>query len=221
MSTGTTQQTWINKQRNRKNALLKKKFSTYHRHVSKYNSSHRRRDALADLTFEDIESMPVTHGFWDLGGLSHPEEQWASNDDTKEGIRIYLVWRAANEELLHIARETRQLIRWALEFQVKLDDIRREYLSTDDHAKADRMKFLYITLVKKTSRLWMMWDVELKDVLDWSAPYFDGALDMDPQMYDHWRMMKARSMNHWAELVDMPHLFANETNGVLLTTNAN
>lgn len=75
--------------------------------------------------------MPVTDIFWDLGGLSHPDEAWASNKHTQEGIRLYLLWRAAKEELKRIARETRQLIRWALEYQVKLDDVHRNIIMTD------------------------------------------------------------------------------------------
>lgn len=126
MFVGTTKQTWINKTRNRKKALLRKKYNTYRRHVSKYNSQHQRRDAIYLPTFDEVEALQVTDAFWDVGALSHPEEDWASNKHTKEGIRQYLLKRAADEELKRISRETRQLVQWALEHQQKLDKIQEE-----------------------------------------------------------------------------------------------
>ncbi|EGG05679.1 uncharacterized protein MELLADRAFT_64005 [Melampsora larici-populina 98AG31] len=135
LHTGTTDQAYNNQQHNKKKNLPQKKYRTYHRHVLKYNSQprRRRRDMLCDPTYEELLSMAVTDGFWDLGGLSHPDEEWASNDHTREGIQLYLLLRAAKEEIKRIARETCQLIWWALEYQVKIDDVRRKLLLTEDY----------------------------------------------------------------------------------------
>lgn len=105
--------------------------------MSKYNDGHVRRDQLPDPTLNEVESMTVTDNFWDLGGLTHPEEEWAANKYTQEGIRVYLVWRSAKEELKRIARETRQLLGWALQYQVKIDDIWQEVLVTAGNLTVD------------------------------------------------------------------------------------
>lgn len=127
---GTSYQARINTLKQKKGVLLRKKYNTYSRHVTRYNQQRRRRDALLLPSFDEVVSMPVTHGFWDIGGLSHPEEEWASNEYTQQGIKAYLMKRAAGEELRRIARETRHLIRWALEYQEKIDSIQIKILHT-------------------------------------------------------------------------------------------
>lgn len=84
-----------------------------------------------DPTFDEVESMAVTDPFWDLGGLSHPDEPWATNKYTREGIQAYLLRRAAKEELKRIARECRQMVLWALEYQLKIDEIGHKILVTE------------------------------------------------------------------------------------------
>lgn len=109
--------------RNKKKKLLKKKYNTYHRNVSKYNENRRRNSRIPDPSFEEVEEMPVTDEFWDLGALTHPAEDWATNKHTKAGIQAFLLKRAAVEELRRISRETRQLIEWALAYQLKIDNV--------------------------------------------------------------------------------------------------
>lgn len=65
--------------------------------------------------------MPVTDPFWDVGALNHPDEPWANDTSTKEGIRAYLVKRSSTEELRRIGREVRQAIHWALDYQARVD----------------------------------------------------------------------------------------------------
>lgn len=68
--------------------------------------------------------MTITDMFWDLGGLTHPEEPWATDRATRKGIRSFLVKRGAEEELRRVAREVRQLMKWSSVYQNRIDMIR-------------------------------------------------------------------------------------------------
>lgn len=65
--------------------------------------------------------MEITDPFWDGGQLSHPDEAWASEPETKEGIQAFLTCRSAREELSRIGREVRHILQWACQHQAKLD----------------------------------------------------------------------------------------------------
>lgn len=120
--TGTTEQATVKSRGQKKLAELKRKHSTYHRHVSMYNQVHRPAVTIADPSFEAIKSLPITDSFWDCSGLSHPNEDWATTPDVKTGIQAFLTKRAASEELCRLAREVRQLISWALDHQARVND---------------------------------------------------------------------------------------------------
>lgn len=83
-----------------------------------------------------------------------------------------------------------------------------------DESKARSLKLLYYTLVQETSRLWMLWDQHLEDALRWTAQYYEGAQDTDPQVLHCWKIMKSRAMNDWAESVDIAFLIWDEFNGL-------
>lgn len=61
--------------------------------------------------------MPITDMFWDLAGLTHPSEPWATDRSTRKGIQSFLVKRGAEEGLRRLAREIRQLMMWSFEYQ--------------------------------------------------------------------------------------------------------
>lgn len=103
-----------------KKDTLKKKYNTYRRHVSKYNEMFRPGHTIALPTLEQIETTPISDPFWDGGPVSHPDEAWATDEDTKRGIQAFLTQRGAKEELRRIASEARQLILWAIEYDGRI-----------------------------------------------------------------------------------------------------
>lgn len=102
---------------------LRLKHQTYHRRVMDFNKRFNPERPLADPSYEEIDQMPITDPFWDGGDLSHPEELWASEPETKDGIQAFLTVRAAREELSRIGREVRHLLNWACQYQQKLNAI--------------------------------------------------------------------------------------------------
>lgn len=76
------------------------------------------------------------------------------------------------------------------------------------------MKHIYYQLVQDTSRLWMLWDHHLEDALRWTAQYYEEAQDLDTWLHHHWKIMKSRTMNDWADSIDMEFLIWDEFNGL-------
>lgn len=107
-----------------KKDALKKKFNTYHRHVSKYNVIFGPDHIIPLPKLETIETAPITDPFWDGGPVSHPDELWATDEDTKSGIQAFLMQRSAKEELRRIGSEARQLILWAIEYEERVERLK-------------------------------------------------------------------------------------------------
>lgn len=68
--------------------------------------------------------MDITDVFWNGGSLTHPEELWATDPATQEGIQAFLTQRAAEDELRRIAREARQLLLWACDYQARVEGVK-------------------------------------------------------------------------------------------------
>lgn len=73
----------------------------------------------------------MTDIFWTGGALSHPDQPWASDPPTREGIMAFLVKRAADEELQRISREARQMLDWAIKYQSRLDIAMSDFLDSE------------------------------------------------------------------------------------------
>lgn len=71
----------------------------------------------------EVKRLPLSDAFWDVGELSHPDEAWAVDQPTKAGIQAYLNKSRAGEELGRVARESRQLIKWAVGAELKLNTL--------------------------------------------------------------------------------------------------
>lgn len=68
----------------------------------------------------EIKRLVLSDPFWNVGDLSHPDEAWAVDQATKDGIQAYLHKSRANEEVRQVARECRQLMHSAFASDLKL-----------------------------------------------------------------------------------------------------
>lgn len=121
---GTRRQQGIAVRKQKMQKQLQLKHQTYHRRVKEYNERFKPVPLLPDPSYDDVYSMKITDPFWDGGNLSHPDEAWANETETKEGIQAFLTCRSSREELSRIGREVRHIIQWAIKHQHKLDAIR-------------------------------------------------------------------------------------------------
>lgn len=109
----------VRKQKMKKQLRLK--HQTYLRRVKDFNKRFKPDRPLPDPTYDEVECMAITDPFWDGGHLSHPDEPWASEAETKDGIQAFLTSRGCREELSRIGCEVRHLLKWACQYQHKLD----------------------------------------------------------------------------------------------------
>jgi hypothetical protein len=64
--------------------------------------------------------------FLDCGSLTHPQEAWAVDSDTQEGIQLYLTNARCKEELRRLTKEARQTVNWAIQYQGRLDTLAKD-----------------------------------------------------------------------------------------------
>lgn len=121
--TGTKVQASFKQQMKNKIKLLKNKWKTYHTQVSDYNDTYDPDDPIECPTLEVVEKMDIEDAFWNFGNLTHPNEDWAVNKATQEGIRSYLKVRSCNEELRRIGCEVLHVIDWAVIMANKLESL--------------------------------------------------------------------------------------------------
>lgn len=124
--TGTKVQQYLISLRKRKNAELRTKVSTYLRHANSYNNEFAPNPAIPTPTVKDVENMEFGDPFLDSGSLTHPNEPWAVDPDTQEGIQAYLTILRCKEELRRVSKEGRQIVNWALMFQSRLDNLAKD-----------------------------------------------------------------------------------------------
>lgn len=103
-----------------KQSILKAKYNLFERNVTKFNNDFPDDDPILCPQFEDMKRLSLEDSFWDIGQLTHPDQPWAVDKDTQEGIRAYLDKTHAIDELNRVSRECRQSINWALKMQEKL-----------------------------------------------------------------------------------------------------
>lgn len=111
----------MNKMRKLKNEDLRRKHRSYLRHANSYNSEFVPIPEIPRPTLREVEGMEIDHPFFDCGSLTHPLEPWAIDPKTQEGIQAVLTARRCEEELWRVRKEARQMVRWALQYQSKLD----------------------------------------------------------------------------------------------------
>lgn len=106
-----------------KKLVFKKKWKTYNTKVTDFNSRFKPRPKLQCPNLDETAKLPITDPFWDFGALTHPEEPWAVDKNTQDGIQAYLEVTHGEDELRRISRELRQLVKWALATNNKMESL--------------------------------------------------------------------------------------------------
>lgn len=104
--------------------LLKNKWNTFHDLVVKYNETYDPNDSIVCPNLERVHKMDIEDSFWNIGNLTHPDEDWAVNPATQTGIQAYLKVRSCTEELRRIGLEVLHVIDWSLRMAVKLESLK-------------------------------------------------------------------------------------------------
>jgi hypothetical protein len=73
--------------------------------------------------------MPLSDPFLNFGNLDHSQEPWAVDEATMDGIEAYITTCRCREELRRIAKEARQMVCWAVEYQEKINILRRNTMT--------------------------------------------------------------------------------------------
>lgn len=97
-----------------KQSALKTKYNTFQRLVNSFNLDFPEAVPFQCSTFEIIKGLSVYDAFWDVGQLTHPNEAWAIDKKTQDGIQAHLTMTHALDELSRVGRECRQMIKWSL-----------------------------------------------------------------------------------------------------------
>lgn len=98
-----------------KQKAFKLKHSAYIRQVQKFNSGCQRTQRLPLPYLQTVKDYPIEDEFWNIGNLTHPNEPWANDRDTRIGIEAFLTDRSCQEELRRNAHEIRAMMRSAVQ----------------------------------------------------------------------------------------------------------
>lgn len=104
---------------------FRNKYKTYNDQVETFNNRYRRQRITSCPPLEELKRIDFEDAFWNDGFLTHPNEPWAVDPTTQEGIQAWLTVQRCNEELPRLAREARQLLRSTLWTKTKLDELAR------------------------------------------------------------------------------------------------
>lgn len=116
----------MNTLRTLKNSQLRRKVASYLRLANEYNSKFEPEPLVATPTLQEVEAMDISHPFLNFGSLIHSDEPWAVDEPTQTGIEAYITVSRCKEELRRVAKETRQMLNWAIDFQEKIDVLRKD-----------------------------------------------------------------------------------------------
>ncbi|KAH9814973.1 hypothetical protein DFH28DRAFT_1221503 [Melampsora americana] len=203
---GTKVQQYLIKIRTNKNADLRKKVATYLRHANSYNEDFEPDPKLATPTVKEVEEMEFGDPFLDCGNLSHPQEPWAVDADTQEGIQAYLIRSRCKEELRRLTKEARQTVKWALEYQGRLDNLAKDIEEGNLACWArnmEMMRALHHSLLRQACRLWLHWNPQIRTLIArTSTPEgFEQLKEDDELLFAQWQDMMARCIRSWEEHV--------------------
>ncbi|KAH9822566.1 hypothetical protein DFH28DRAFT_1181288 [Melampsora americana] len=211
---GTNVQKKMNHLRTLKNTQLKRKHAMYTRLAQAYNEQFAPLTLLATPSLQEVEAMDLSHTFLNFGGLIHSDEPWAVDVPTQQGIEAYISICRCTEELWRIAKEARQMMNWAVQYQGKIDRLRQD---TDNSLS---IVFLYMrsmvminpqltfsadiiplwgtkevisalisNLSQQACGIWLSWNRKIITLLHESEPYNVCETGPDEELQDKWRSM--------------------------------
>lgn len=117
---GTKRQAHFKSLKTSKDRNFVRKYNTFSTQVMRYNDLPGSRE-IELPALDDVKTYPIEHRFWDIGSLTHPDEPWAVDEATKDGIDAYLKRSRCREELGRIAREAYQMIEWAILMETRVE----------------------------------------------------------------------------------------------------
>lgn len=202
-----------------------RKYWTYSRHATSYNKKHKPTNLIPHPSLLEVQGMGISDTFWEAAGLTHPDEDWAADPLTREGITAFRMERSCGEEMRRLAREVRQLIRWAVNYQQRIDSLQNEssggyitlylfcsipdfillpqcFLAQElDGISSSSLKSLHSGLSKQACQLWMSWRAGVRSALEETAPFLILEDGFDNALLSQWDRVEAAISAEWTRMV--------------------
>ncbi|KAH9823186.1 hypothetical protein DFH28DRAFT_880646, partial [Melampsora americana] len=201
-----------------KQAVLKVKYNTFERNVKKFNIDFPTNEPIVCPPFDEMKSLSLADRFWDMGQLTHPDQPWAVDPDTQDGIRAHLDMTHASDELHRIARESRQCINWAFYTDDDPDNetnkwmlsvVRSKILSPAGRLKKSRdvLRSLHSRIEQEAACLVIFWNSGMLDLLSKTKRYCQLTDAEEEGLRVQWSELLIRSRQTWsssaqAEILD-------------------
>lgn len=206
---------------NGKQKAFKQKHSAYIRQVKKYNNISHRMDRLALPNLKTLKATPIEDDFWNIGHLSHPNEPWANDRNTRIGIEAFLTERSCQEELCRIAHEVRAMMRSAIQRYGRLQSLHNMTTKRWDPHCPNRahpikmvhhsnlvseklwdesltvLEVLHKNLLQKECRAWMVWDTHIPTLLWKTQKYSDTTEQSDRALLATWKDLVGQTLKVW------------------------
>ncbi|KAH9820114.1 hypothetical protein DFH28DRAFT_1079967 [Melampsora americana] len=179
----------------------------FERNVKKFNIDFPTDQPILCPPFEDMKRLSLADRFWDIGQLTHPEQPWAVDQDTQDGIWAYLEMTHASDELRRIGRELRQSMNWALGMEEKVDtnkwivDVVRAKIALPDvrlNKSKEVLRSLYSRMEQDHARLMIVWNCGMLDMLSKTKGYCQLAEDTEEGLRVRWLDLVVRSRLTWS-----------------------
>ncbi|EGG07699.1 uncharacterized protein MELLADRAFT_85566 [Melampsora larici-populina 98AG31] len=189
-----------------KQSVLKAKYNLFERNVTKFNNDFPDNPILCP-PFEEMKRLSLQDGFWDIGQLTHPDQPWAVDKDTQEGIRAYLDKTHASDELHRISRECRHAINWAFKMQEKFETNKwivdvvcsKLRIPTARLKKSKKvLQALYSRIKQDHARLMICWNCEMRDLLSCTKTYCQLTDQEENELGMRWSELAVMSKVAWA-----------------------
>ncbi|EGG03984.1 uncharacterized protein MELLADRAFT_89768 [Melampsora larici-populina 98AG31] len=186
-------------------AQLRRKHATYWRLANDYNIEFQPDTPLDTPSLQEVEAMPL--------------KPWAIDDATQEGIEAYITICRCQEELRRIAKEARQMVCWAVEYQDKINELRRDTINdlssfaTDvipNWTSKDVMMSLTSTVARQADRIWLRWNQKILFLLDATANDNVCKTFSDAELKAKWRSMVQFTLQEWERMVRIQNILAGE-----------
>ncbi|KAH9817035.1 hypothetical protein DFH28DRAFT_889845 [Melampsora americana] len=236
---GTSVQQSFKTMMTKKQLTFRRKWTTYNTQAMKYNDI-RPFSNLPCPTLEEAKALPFENPFWNVGALSHPEEMWANDPGTKDGIQAYLLHRSCMEELRRIGRESQQMILAALRTEEQLQNLLILCNSEWDHSSGGKaliemvqpgqriskdiwedcinvLKAFHKNTLQHHCRTWMSWNSSLVLLLRLTCKYTPAQLETLEEVIIRWAGLIDRTKTTWSVLVNMTSIEASRLDDLEMT----